>query len=50
MKKDEIAVFIFDPEKKEQFTRITYDKLIKEIKVNLSKNKPVLVTLSEYAE
>jgi len=47
MKKDEIAVYTFDPEKKDYVTRSLCEKLLKEIKSNLSKNKPITVVLTE---
>jgi TolB-like protein len=47
MKKDEIAVFSFDPEKKDYITRSMLDKLLREIKTNLSKNIPITVVLTE---
>ena len=47
MKKDEIAVFTFDPEKKDYVIRSSLEKLLKEIKSNLSKNKNIVVTISE---
>ena len=47
MKKDEIAVYSFDPEKKEYVTRSLCEKLLKEIKANLAKNKPITVALTE---
>ncbi len=47
MKKDEIAVFTFDPEKKDYVIRASLEKLLKEIKSNLSKNKNIVVTVSE---
>lgn len=47
MKKDEIAVYTFDPEKKDYVIRSACEKLLKEIKSNLSKNKKIIVTVSE---
>lgn len=47
MKKDEIAVFLFDPEKKDNLTRYALEKLLKEIKNNLAKNIPITVVLTE---
>jgi hypothetical protein len=47
MKKGEIAVYTFDPEKKEYITRSMLEKLLKEIKTNLSKNIPITVVLTE---
>lgn len=47
MKKDEIAVYKFDPEKKEYVTRSLCEKLLKDIKSNLSKNKLITVVLTE---
>jgi hypothetical protein len=47
MKKDEIAVYSFDPEKKEYVTRSLCEKLLKEIKSNLARNRPITVVLTE---
>jgi hypothetical protein len=47
MKKDEIAIFIFDPEKKDNITRYALEKMLKEIKSQLSKNKIISVVIAE---
>lgn len=47
MKKDEIAIYAFDPEKKDYVIRAACEKLLKEIRSNLSKNKTIIVTISE---
>lgn len=47
MKKDEIAIFLFDPEKKDYLTRAACQKLLKEIMSNIQKNKPITVIVKE---
>jgi GTP1/Obg family GTP-binding protein len=46
-KKDEIAVFLFDPEKKEYYTTTQARKLLNEIKSQLNKKKYITVIISE---
>lgn len=47
MKDKEIAVYEFDPEKKDYVIRSHCEKLLKDIKSILSKNKKIKVTLTE---
>ena len=47
MKDKEIAVYEFDPEKKDYVIRSHCEKLLKDIKSNLSKNKKIKVILTE---
>ena len=48
MKKEtELATFTLDPDKKDYITRSTLEKMIKEIRSHLVKNKRVLVVLKD---
>ena len=47
MKDKEISTYLFDPEKKDYVIRSACEKLLKEIKSNLSKNKKIKVVVSE---
>jgi hypothetical protein len=47
MKNTEINTYEFDPEKKDYAVRALSEKLLKEIKSNLSKNKKIKVIISE---
>lgn len=47
MKDKEISIYEFDPEKKDCVTRSACEKLMKEIKSQLSKNKKIKVIISE---
>lgn len=47
MKSAEINTYEFDPEKKDYVIRSLCEKLLKEIKSNLSKNKKIKVIVSE---
>jgi hypothetical protein len=47
MKDKEISTYEFDPEKKDYATRSMCEKLLKDIKSNLSKNKKIKVILTE---
>ena len=48
MKKDtDISSFTFDPDKKDYITRSALEKLIKDIKMQLSKNKKISVVIKE---
>ena len=47
MKKPEISTYEFDPDKKDYVIRSACEKLLKDIKSNLSKNKKVKVVISE---
>ena len=47
MKTPEINTYEFDPDKKDYIIRAACEKLLKEIKSNLSKNKKVKVIISE---
>lgn len=47
MKNTEINTYEFDPEKKDYVIRAACEKLLKEIKANLSKNKKLKVIISE---
>jgi GTP1/Obg family GTP-binding protein len=46
-KKEEIAVFLFDPEKKDYYTATQVRKLMTEIKSQLTKKKYIKVIISE---
>lgn len=47
MKNMAISTYEFDPQKKDYLTRAEFEKLLKEIKLNLSKNKKLKVIVSE---
>ena len=47
MKDKEISTYEFDPEKKDYATRSMCEKLLKEIKSLLAKNKKLKVVISE---
>ena len=47
MKNTEINTYVFDPEKKDYAIRAACEKLLKEIKSNLAKNKKIKVIISE---
>jgi len=47
MKDKEISTYEFDPEKKDYATRSMCEKLLKEIKALLAKNKKLKVIISE---
>jgi hypothetical protein len=50
MKKDvEISSYSFDPEKKDYVTRTALEKLLKDIRTQLSKNKRIVVAIKEDA-
>jgi hypothetical protein len=46
-KKEEIAVFLFDPEKKDYYTTTQVKKLMTEIKTQLNKKKYITVIITE---
>lgn len=47
MKDKEISAYEFDPDKKDTATRSICEKLLKEIKSLLAKNKKIKVVISE---
>jgi hypothetical protein len=47
MKNNTINIYDFDPQKKDSVVRAECEKLLKEIKFNLSKNKKLKVIVSE---
>jgi hypothetical protein len=47
MKNTAISTYEFDPQKKDALTRAECEKLLREIKINLSKNKKLKVVVSE---
>lgn len=44
--KNEPTVFEFDPEKKEQITRYALEKMLKEIKAHLQRDKRIKVSIT----
>ncbi len=48
MKKDiELSIFTFDPDKKDYITRSSLEKLMKEIKIHLSKGRKIVLVIKE---